>query len=240
MKAGSICLKVCLLSLAIACVQLWAAPSVIIDLILSWLGRLRLYLEAVKPSYWHHTLGNYLGKILCGISCGSGYLRPLSMKKKLSRVSPAQATSSDSVFYQPWFLHLVKVCWFSPLFWPFLRWQTRVLKIDQMHHTIPVSDFLPGLICSLQLDVASLKNRLGVRAAFGFWVATQNTPTEISSVVQNGSDQPQHWRLQTFKNIHTPESYFLEPRGINQRKQWKKSWSHIQKMLVPILHDQLS
>ncbi len=36
-----------------------------------------------------------------------------------------------------------------------------ILKIDRMFYAVPVSDFLPGSICSVQLDAASIKNRLG-------------------------------------------------------------------------------
>lgn len=36
-----------------------------------------------------------------------------------------------------------------------------ILKIDQILYTVPVSDFLPKSICSVQLDAASVENRLG-------------------------------------------------------------------------------
>lgn len=35
-----------------------------------------------------------------------------------------------------------------------------ILKIEQILHAVSVSDFPPGSICSLQLDAASVKNKL--------------------------------------------------------------------------------
>ena len=36
-----------------------------------------------------------------------------------------------------------------------------ILKIERMLNTVSVSDFLPSSICSVRLDMASVKIRLG-------------------------------------------------------------------------------
>lgn len=74
---------------------------------------------------------------------------------------------------------------FLPLFFVLLQWLTMgffigqfsiyfVFKIDRVLCAVPVSKFLPQSICSVQLGMASVKNKLGTysprtRAESHFW-----------------------------------------------------------------------
>lgn len=76
-----------------------------------------------------------------------------------------------------------------------------ILKINRMLSVVPLSDFLPGLIFSVQLHVASLKQstrpRILCRVERGAASGTlpRRAPSGTTSIVQNVSEQlwrPRH------------------------------------------------
>ena len=58
-------------------------------------------------------------------------------------------------------------------FWSGVCTRCFILKIDWMLYAVSMSDFLSGLICPVQLDVAAVQNRLDTSEAE--WRATSET-----------------------------------------------------------------
>lgn len=65
-------------------------------------------------------------------------------------------------------------------------WTRCILKTEQILYTVPVSDFLFDLICSVQLDEASVKNR---EVCILHGVERRAASSGITSIVWNGCDR---------------------------------------------------
>lgn len=92
-------------------------------------------------------------------------------------------TCLDGVFFFSSLFSFVLLQWLTMVFFIGLFWDMKhnpessvyfVFKIDRVLCAVPVSKFLPQSICSVQLGMASVKNKLGTyslrtRAESHFW-----------------------------------------------------------------------